>query len=142
MSAFVVESHLKIMLEEDYVALQQHFRKDLSGMEELMSGDKEVISGMSSEIVKDLIIPEIEKEVNSGKTFSNLRQIFQSMILASWYKQRLKESLLGKIYVDKDHIPSVLSGYGTAVISTSKGLLTDKEARKQGMGGELICQIW
>ncbi|KKR72691.1 MAG: 30S ribosomal protein S8 [Microgenomates group bacterium GW2011_GWC1_41_8] len=47
-----------------------------------------------------------------------------------------------KIYVDKDHIPSVLSGYGTAVISTSKGLLTDKEARKQGMGGELICQIW
>jgi len=47
-----------------------------------------------------------------------------------------------EIYVDKDHIPSVLSGYGTAVISTSKGLLTDKEARKQGMGGELICQIW
>jgi len=107
MSAFVVESHLKIMLEEDYVALQQHFRKDLSGMEELMSGDKEVISGMSSEIVKDLIIPEIEKEVNSGKTFSNLRQIFQSMILASWYKQRLKESLLGKIYVDKAKVKGV-----------------------------------
>lgn len=47
-----------------------------------------------------------------------------------------------KIYVDKYHIPSVLSGYGTAVISTSKGLLTDTEARKQGVGGELICQIW
>ena len=47
-----------------------------------------------------------------------------------------------KVYVDKDHIPSVLSGYGTAVISTSKGLLTDREARKQRIGGELICQIW
>lgn len=47
-----------------------------------------------------------------------------------------------KVYVDKDHIPSVLSGYGTAVISTSKGLLTDREARKQKIGGELICQIW
>ena len=47
-----------------------------------------------------------------------------------------------KIYIDRYHIPRVLSGYGTAVISTSKGLLTDTEARKQGIGGELICQIW
>ncbi len=45
-------------------------------------------------------------------------------------------------YVGKDEIPRVLNGLGIAVISTSRGLLTDKEARKEGVGGEVICYIW
>lgn len=47
-----------------------------------------------------------------------------------------------RIYVSKDQIPYVLSGQGRAVISTSKGLMTDKEARKQKLGGEVICKIY
>ncbi|HBQ87504.1 MAG TPA: 30S ribosomal protein S8 [Syntrophomonas sp.] len=47
-----------------------------------------------------------------------------------------------RVYVKKDEIPKVLGGLGTAVISTSKGLMTDKSARKQGLGGEVICYIW
>ncbi len=47
-----------------------------------------------------------------------------------------------RIYKGKDELPRVLNGLGTAVISTSKGLLTDKEARKQSLGGEVICYIW
>ncbi len=47
-----------------------------------------------------------------------------------------------RIYKGKDELPRVLNGLGTAVISTSKGLLTDKEARKQSVGGEIICYIW
>ncbi|HOQ08640.1 MAG TPA: 30S ribosomal protein S8 [Syntrophomonadaceae bacterium] len=47
-----------------------------------------------------------------------------------------------RVYVKKDEIPRVLGGLGTAVISTSKGLMTDKEARKAGLGGEVICYIW
>jgi len=47
-----------------------------------------------------------------------------------------------RIYKGKDELPRVLNGLGTAVISTSKGLLTDKEARKQSVGGEVICYIW
>jgi small subunit ribosomal protein S8 len=47
-----------------------------------------------------------------------------------------------RVYVKKDEIPKVLGGLGTAVISTSKGLMTDKAARKQGLGGEVICYIW
>lgn len=46
-----------------------------------------------------------------------------------------------KIYVGKDKIPSVRKGLGIAVLSTSKGILTDKEARKLGIGGELLCTI-
>jgi small subunit ribosomal protein S8 len=47
-----------------------------------------------------------------------------------------------RIYLPAKDIRSVKGGYGFAIISTSKGLLTDKEARKQRIGGEIICQIW
>lgn len=47
-----------------------------------------------------------------------------------------------RIYKDATQIPRVLNGLGTAVISTSKGLMTDKEARSQAVGGEVICYIW
>jgi len=39
-------------------------------------------------------------------------------------------------------LPKVLGGLGIAVVSTSKGIMTDKEARKEGLGGEVICYIW
>jgi len=45
-------------------------------------------------------------------------------------------------YVDFENIPRVLNGLGIAIISTSKGLLTDKEAKKAAIGGEVICHIW
>ncbi len=47
-----------------------------------------------------------------------------------------------RIYVGKDEIPRVLNGLGIAIISTSKGLMSDKEARKQAVGGEVVCHIW
>jgi len=45
-------------------------------------------------------------------------------------------------YVSKDKIPLVLNGHGLAIISTSKGLMTDREARRAGVGGEVICHVW
>lgn len=47
-----------------------------------------------------------------------------------------------RIYKPAEQLPRVLNGLGTAVISTSKGLLTDKQARSQSLGGEVICYIW
>ncbi len=47
-----------------------------------------------------------------------------------------------RVYKGSKELPRVLNGLGTAVISTSKGLLTDKEARSQSMGGEVVCYIW
>jgi len=46
------------------------------------------------------------------------------------------------IYTKKEKLPRVLDGLGMAIISTSQGLLTDREARKRGLGGEVICEIW
>jgi small subunit ribosomal protein S8 len=45
-------------------------------------------------------------------------------------------------YVRVDRLPRVMSGFGMAIISTSKGVLTDREAREQGVGGEHICSVW
>ncbi|MCF8019130.1 MAG: 30S ribosomal protein S8 [Firmicutes bacterium HGW-Firmicutes-2] len=47
-----------------------------------------------------------------------------------------------RVYASKDELPSVLGGLGTAIISTNKGLITDKEARKLNVGGEVIAFIW
>ncbi|MFZ5952644.1 MAG: 30S ribosomal protein S8 [Candidatus Rifleibacteriota bacterium] len=47
-----------------------------------------------------------------------------------------------RIYSGKDEIPKVLGGLGVAILSTSKGVLTDKEARSAGVGGEIICRVW
>ncbi|MCB8815682.1 MULTISPECIES: 30S ribosomal protein S8 [Desulfosporosinus] len=47
-----------------------------------------------------------------------------------------------RVYAKKDEIPKVLGGLGVAVISTSKGIMTDKKARKEGLGGEVISYIW
>lgn len=47
-----------------------------------------------------------------------------------------------KVYAAKDELPRVLGGLGVAVISTSKGILTDKQARKDNVGGEVICYVW
>ena len=47
-----------------------------------------------------------------------------------------------RVYVGKDDVPKVLNGLGIAIISTSKGVITDKAARKAGVGGEVVCYVW
>jgi small subunit ribosomal protein S8 len=47
-----------------------------------------------------------------------------------------------RVYVRHDQIPRVLSGLGVSILSTSQGLMTDKEARRRKVGGELLCEVW
>jgi small subunit ribosomal protein S8 len=47
-----------------------------------------------------------------------------------------------RVYVRHDSIPKVRSGLGIAILSTSRGLMTDRAARKAGLGGELLCEVW
>ncbi len=47
-----------------------------------------------------------------------------------------------RVYAKKEEVPKVLNGLGIAIISTSKGIMTDKEARKQNLGGEVLAYIW
>ena len=47
-----------------------------------------------------------------------------------------------RVYSGAKKMPRILGGFGTAIISTSSGLMTDRQARQQGIGGELLCEIW
>ena len=47
-----------------------------------------------------------------------------------------------RVYVASDNIPKVLNGYGIAVLSTSRGVMTDEEAKELNVGGEILCKVW
>lgn len=47
-----------------------------------------------------------------------------------------------RVYASKEDLPEVLNGLGIAIVSTSKGIMTDKEARKEGLGGEVLAYVW
>ncbi|MBF0532016.1 MAG: hypothetical protein HQL23_02845 [Candidatus Omnitrophica bacterium] len=118
-TVFIVDSHLNVMLEEDYLAERRgaprgrpsSWRDRVTGAHEGrpytrsgivgVSAREETTRALASQIMREIIIPAIEKEVNEGKNFALLRQINHSLILAAWYKKALKESFLGKHYVDK-----------------------------------------
>ena len=124
--AFIVESRLKVMLEIDYLAVQENVGSALvSDRDEISSqiireiiipetehstnssSNRSVPGKLSSQIIREIILPEIEREVNEGENFAALRQIYNSMILATWYKLNLKNSLLGQVYVDKNKTKGV-----------------------------------
>ncbi len=58
----------------------------------------------SKTIIREIILPALEKEVNEGKNFAQLRQIYHSLVLASWYKQKIKNSIMAKVYGDKNKV--------------------------------------
>ncbi len=92
---FVVEQHLKVMLESDYKSAQ------VAGVGRDGSVTRPE-DELAKQVMREILIPAIEKEVNAGKNFATLRQIYNSMILAVWYKKTLRDSVLGKIYVDRN----------------------------------------
>ena len=100
-AAYVTKASLKVMLDQDYLALQKHRG---SARHERTTNN---INAVGSQIIKTIILPEIEKEVNSGRNFAPLRQIFQALILAKWYKQTIQNGLLDALYTDKNRIAGI-----------------------------------
>ena len=106
-SAYILKSHLKVMLEEDYLSLQKHTAISVIASAAKQSPYNKDVNTIGSQVIRAIILPELEKEVNEGKNFANLRQMFSGMILATWYKKALKQSLLGLIYADKAKVQGV-----------------------------------
>jgi len=98
-TAYVKESRLKVMLESDYLAREKNASVTRSSNNETQE--------LAKTVVKEIVIPELEREVNEGKNFSKVRQVYQSIILAAWYKKKIKQSLLDKVYVDQKKVAGV-----------------------------------
>ena len=99
-TVFVVKSHLKVMLDEDYLSLQKHSAV-------LSLAQRNDTHSIGANIVRQIILPAIEQEVNHGKNFAQLRQIYNSMILAVWFKNNLKQALLNQVYTNRSKVNGV-----------------------------------
>jgi hypothetical protein len=127
-TAYVLENHLKVMLEEDYLSLQKHqtptwghvpltegkgyvspsaLPSDAAMNLKATQGINPSTNELGSQVVREIVIPALTKEVNEGKNFAQLRQVFYSLILATWYKNKVKDSILNRIYSNQNKIMGV-----------------------------------
>ncbi len=104
---YIQHCDLKVMLEEDYLSLQNNQGKEKFGDQPLKKEDVGEVNALSSQMIREIVLPEIEKEVNQGKNFAPLRQIYHSVILATWYKRNLKDTVLGQTYVNQNKVNGV-----------------------------------
>ncbi|MBU1036619.1 30S ribosomal protein S8 [Patescibacteria group bacterium] len=83
---------------------------------------------------------EVLKE---NKNFTELRIVLKYEDKKPVINHIKRVSKPGKrVYVDREHIPFILNNLGIAILSTSRGIMTNKQARRAKIGGELICEIW
>lgn len=94
-TAFIVESRLKVLLDSDYLAVSNN---QISTAGEKLAGAS---NELSRDVLRQVVIPELEREVNEGKNFVLLRQVYQSLVLAVWFKRKVRESILSQVYVDQ-----------------------------------------
>ena len=85
--------------------------------------DFEVVAGEHQNVIR----VQLKYGPNKEKVISGIKRISKPGL---------------RVYTQKDQLPRVLGGLGIAVISTSKGMMTDKAARKAGLGGEVVAYVW
>lgn len=90
-SAYVYKATLKVMLEQDYLQASSSKLQALSLSQYSFKDERsKALNEYSSQLIRELIIPKLTKEVNSSKRYSNLRQVYYSLILSRWFKLRFK----------------------------------------------------
>ncbi len=91
-TAYVSHASLKVLLESDYLAL--HKAQKPQGRADSQK--------LGTDIVREVVIPLLTKEVNSGRNFAPIRQVYHALILATWYKRKLKDSVISLGYADQN----------------------------------------
>ena len=124
-TAYVIEGKLKVMLEQDYLALEKNAvilsaAKDLKTPLDSSATPQNDVSALGSNIVREIVIPQLTREVNENRNFTQLRQVYNSLILATWYKKKIKDSILLRVYADKNKISGVQ--YDSTVIPAKAGI--------------------
>ncbi len=101
-TVFITKARLKVMLDEDYLAAHKHKETPTD-----LSAKGAGPNAGAAQIVREIILPELEKEVNEGKNFAVLRQIYYASILAKWYREAVQNTLFSKVYFDQNKIAGV-----------------------------------
>jgi small subunit ribosomal protein S8 len=97
-------------------------------------------------------ITKILKEKGFIKSFKVMRDRKQGVIrITMKYLEGYEKVITGlkrvskpglRVYVDRTEVPKVMGGYGIVILSTSRGIMTDEVCRSQGIGGEVLCNVW
>jgi small subunit ribosomal protein S8 len=129
----------------------------------------DTISDMLTRIRNSSLVKHQTTEIPATKMTRNIAKVLQSegfigevsesgegierkLVLTLKYKGKNRQPIITalqrvskpglRVYSNHQDLPKVLGGIGIAVISTSSGIMTDREARKQGVGGEILCYVW
>lgn len=103
-TAVIVESHLKVMLEADYLAMNRSSEAGPASRNVVRLNASEEIA---QRVMREIVLPLLEKEVNEGENFASLRQVYSAMITATWFKKTLRESILGRVYADRNKVNGI-----------------------------------
>ena len=144
--ALVGSFSLKVMLDEDYLALQKSSVIASPKGEAIFKRTTNDTHSLATQIIRAIILPQLEKEVNTGPAFIAIRQVFSAIILANWYKTRLKEAVLNRVYTGKNKVAGALSDEPKAreriwkeyAAAYRKGVFNFIREKKDPISGEVV----
>ncbi len=115
---FIRKATLKVMMEEDYLARNAASRGRSSAADEAIASkardtaiarSQDDAASLSSQVMREVVLPVIEDEVNRGQNFATLRQVYYALVLGTWFKEKLRKTILGDCYVDKSKTHGALT---------------------------------
>jgi len=106
-TAFVVESKLRVMLEEDYLAMTKNKERQTGSSDNRPDQKEEQLRSFSSDMIRKIILPVLERQINESEHFARLRKIYHSFIMAKWYKTNVKQSIINIAYSDRSKIKGI-----------------------------------
>ncbi|MBF0619842.1 MAG: hypothetical protein HQL19_06705 [Candidatus Omnitrophica bacterium] len=145
-AVYVTQNHLKVMIDTDYLAQQENsVGAEIVSANERANTRVAPTHELTQNILREVIIPALEKEVNEGKNFAPLRQVYSGMLLATWYKRTLKESILNRVYGDHSRVKGIDQDparkrqiYGQYVQAFHKGVFNMIREDMDRYSGEII----
>jgi hypothetical protein len=105
-TVIIVDSKLNAMMDTDYIAMSSSLRGSAATKQSQPGIATPSARNDQNAIFKQTILPQIEKDINEGKNFANLRQIYNAIVLGIWFKNKFKESFY-KSYLNKDNVKGI-----------------------------------
>ncbi|MDF1613471.1 30S ribosomal protein S8 [Desulfurivibrio dismutans] len=114
----------------------------MAGHDSLEMPNSKIKAGMAAILKQEGFINDFQVSEDSKQGILKITLRYDDRRERTITGIRRRSSPGRRVYVKHDRIPKVMSGLGVAVLSTSKGVMTDKQAREQKIGGELLCEVW
>ena len=141
-AVYVTQARLKVMLDSDYTAMGQNNAGAVSA--DALTDDAR--AAFTKAVIREVVLPAIEQEVNQGKNFAALRQVYYAAILAKWYRELVKDTLMAASYVGQNKVAGVNNDdktlkeqiYQRYIAAYKQGVFNYIKEEENGLAGETI----